>query len=111
MKLYVGNLPYSASEADLETWLTENGVAADTVSLVRDRYSGQSRGFGFVEIGDHSEAETAIQNCHGRDFQGRTLVVREARSKIPPMSAGAPLESEQRGRSAGGRKESRRPQR
>jgi RNA recognition motif-containing protein len=111
MKLYVGNMPYSASEADLENWLTENGVAADTVSLVRDRYSGESRGFGFVEIGNQNEGETAIQNCHGRDFLGRTLVVREARSKIPPMSAGAPFESEQRGRAAGGRKDSRRPPR
>jgi RNA recognition motif-containing protein len=111
MKLYVGNMPYSASEADLENWLTENGIATDTVSLVRDRYSGESRGFGFVEIGNQGEGETAIQNCHGRDFLGRTLVVREARSKIPPMSAGAPLESEQRVRGAGGRKDSRRPPR
>jgi cold-inducible RNA-binding protein len=111
MKLYVGNLPHSAREADLENWLTENGVAADAVSLVHDRYTGESRGFGFLEIGNQSEGETAIQNCHGRDFLGRTLVVREARPKIPPMSADAPLAREQRGRGAGGRKQSRRPPR
>jgi len=105
MKLYVGNLPYSASETDIETWLTEKGITADTISLVRDRFSGDSRGFAFVEINDASEAESMIVNCHGKDFQGRSLVVNEARPKMPPVSAGFPSEHEQRrGRGSGSRR-------
>jgi RNA recognition motif-containing protein len=85
-KLFVGNLPYQASEADLQAWFTQAGVSADTVSIVRDRFSGEPRGFGFVEIDSDDEAEKAISACNGQDFLGRTLVVNEAR----PMTERAP---------------------
>jgi cold-inducible RNA-binding protein len=85
-KLFVGNLPYQASEADLQAWFTQAGVSADTVSIVRDRFSGEPRGFGFVEIESDDEAEKAISACNGQDFLGRTLVVNEAR----PMTERAP---------------------
>jgi RNA recognition motif-containing protein len=104
MKLYVGNVAYPASEADLANWLAENGIAADSITLVRDRFSGESRGFGFVEISDSNEAETMIHNCHGKQFMGRALVVSEARPKMPPASAGAPYE-----RARGDRKPGARP--
>lgn len=78
-KLFVGNLPYQASESDLQDWLTKSGVSADTISLIRDRTSGEPRGFGFIEIGSDAEAEHAIQACNGKEFLGRTLVVNEAR--------------------------------
>ena len=82
-KLYVGNLPYQASEADLQNWFNQAGVTVDSVTLMRDRYSGEARGFGFVEIPD-SELDRAIQACNGKDMMGRTLVVNEAR----PMREG-----------------------
>ena len=111
MKLYVGNVPYAASETDLANWFTENGIAADAITLVRDRLSGDSRGFGFVEIRDPSEAQTMMQNCHGRQFMGRALVVSEARPKIPPMSAGTPYESEQGNRKFAEKRDKRRESR
>lgn len=78
-KLFVGNLPYQASESDLQDWLTRSGVSVDTINLIRDRSSGEPRGFGFIEIGNDAEAEQAIQACNGKEFLGRTLVVNEAR--------------------------------
>ncbi len=77
-KLYIGNLPYQATEADLQNWFGQAGISVDTVTLMRDRYSGEARGFGFVELPD-GEADRAIQACNGKDFLGRTLVVNEAR--------------------------------
>lgn len=78
-KLFVGNLPYQASESDLQDWLTNTGVSVDTINLIRDRSTGEPRGFGFIEINDDAAAEQAIQACNGREFLGRTLVVNEAR--------------------------------
>lgn len=77
-KLYIGNLPYQATEADLQSWFGQAGISADSVTLMRDRYSGEARGFGFVELPD-SDADRAIQSCNGKEFMGRTLVVNEAR--------------------------------
>jgi RNA recognition motif-containing protein len=87
MKLYVGNLPYQATEDQLNDWFAEHGITPDSVSLVRDRFSGEARGFGFVEIEDAEQAETAIQSCHDQDFLGRKLVINEARPK-PAMGGG-----------------------
>ncbi|HBY58687.1 MAG TPA: RNA-binding protein [Solibacterales bacterium] len=78
-RLFVGNIPYSASETDLHEFLSRSGVAPETVSLIRDRTSGEPRGFGFIELGSDAEAEYAIQSCNGREFLGRMLVVNEAR--------------------------------
>ena len=82
-KLFVGNLPYAANEQDLQSFFAENGVTVDTVTVMRDRFTGQARGFGFVEINDDAAAQKAVDNCHGKDLLGRTLVVNEAR----PMAA------------------------
>jgi RNA recognition motif-containing protein len=82
-KLFVGNLPYAASEQDLQSFFAENGVTVDTVTVMRDRFTGQARGFGFVEINDDAAAQKAVDACHGKDLLGRTLVVNEAR----PMAA------------------------
>ncbi len=78
-KLFVGNLPYKATEADLQTFFEEAGVRVDSVNILRDRFSGEARGFGFVEINDDSEATRAVQACNGRALMGRALVVNEAR--------------------------------
>ena len=80
-KLYVGNLPFQASETDLQNWFTQAGVTLANVNLIRDRFSGEPRGFGFVEIGNDDEADRAIQSLNGKDFLGRTLVVNEARPR------------------------------
>ncbi len=84
-KLYVGNLPFQASEEDVTTQFSSAGVHTETVTLVRDRFSGQPRGFGFVEIADDGEAEKAIAALNGKDFMGRAMVVNEAR---PPREGG-----------------------
>ena len=78
-KLFVGNLPYKATEADIQSFFAEAGVQVDSVSILRDRFSGEARGFGFVEINDAGLANQAVQACNGRQLMGRALVVNEAR--------------------------------
>ncbi len=78
-KLFVGNLPYKATEADLQSFFEEAGVHADSVNILKDRFTGEARGFGFVEINDDAAAQQAIQACNGRALMGRALVVNEAR--------------------------------
>ncbi len=79
MKLFVGNLPYKATEADIQAFFEEAGVHVDTVNILRDRFSGEARGFGFVEINDDALGNQAVQACNGRALMGRALVVNEAR--------------------------------
>ncbi len=78
-KLLVGNLPYAANETDVQNFFSGHGIAIDTVTVMRDRFTGQARGFGFVEIQDDAAAQSAVENCHGKDLLGRTVVVNEAR--------------------------------
>lgn len=79
IKLFVGNLPYKATEADVQAFFAEAGVQVDSVNILRDRFSGEARGFGFVEINDDNLASQAVQACNGRALMGRALVVNEAR--------------------------------
>ena len=79
MKLYVGNLPYQVSESDLENWFSQAGISVDSVNVMRDRFSGEARGFGFVEIANDQDAARAISSCNGKELMGRALVVNEAR--------------------------------
>ena len=78
-KLYVGNLSFKATEEDVQALFTEAGVQPDSLTLLRDRFTGQPRGFGFAEIKDDAEAEKAIAALNGKEFLGRALVVNEAR--------------------------------
>ena len=89
-KLFVGNLPYSANEQDLQNFFADNGVTIDIVTVMRDRMTGQARGFGFVEINDDAAAQRAVDNCHGKEMMGRTLVVNEARPKTEGEGGGRP---------------------
>lgn len=84
-KLYIGNLSFQATEEELSNWFTQAGITPGTITLVRDRFSGQSRGFGFVEIQSNEDADRAIQALNGQDFMGRKVVVNEAR---PPREGG-----------------------
>jgi cold-inducible RNA-binding protein len=78
-KLYVGNLPFKATEEQVQELFAEIGVQPDSLTLLRDRFTGQPRGFGFAEIRDDSEAEKVIAALNGKQFLGRALVVNEAR--------------------------------
>lgn len=79
-KLYVGNLSYTVSNRDLEEIFAAYGTVA-SATVIMDRYSGRSKGFGFVEMSDDQEARAAISALHGKDFEGRSLTVNEARPR------------------------------
>ena len=79
-KLYVGNLSYGATESTIRS-LFENYGAVDTVNLITDRNTGQSKGFGFVEMTNDAEAQRAISALNGKEIDGRALTVNEARPK------------------------------
>jgi len=77
-KLYVGNLPYSTKGEDLQTAFGQAGTVESAV-VITDRNSGRSKGFGFVEMADDEGAAKAIEMFNGQEFEGRKLVVNEAR--------------------------------
>ncbi len=79
-KLYVGNLPYSATEQSLREAFAASGTV-DTVSLITDRDSGQSKGFAFVEMSSDSEAQAATQAMNGKTLDGRQIKVNEAKPR------------------------------
>lgn len=79
-KLYVGNLPFTTDETQLQDLFAQAGTV-ETVSVVRDRDTGRARGFAFVEMGSPADAEAAISALDGRELDGRTLKVSEARER------------------------------
>ena len=85
-KIYVGNLPYSTTDQELQDLFATHGTV-QSANVVTDRYTGRSRGFGFVEMGSAEEAQQAITALNGTEYEGRNLVVNEARPKEsrPPM--------------------------
>jgi len=84
-KLYVGNLAYSVTNEDLEALFSQAGKV-DTATVVMDKFSGQSRGFGFVEMADSNEAARAIEEFNETELKGRAIRVNEAR----PREGGGP---------------------
>ena|SRR5436305_6553899 len=79
-KLYVGNLGYGIGDSDLEKLFTTYG-SVRSAQVIKDRDSGRSKGFGFVEMGSEQEAQAAITALNGKEIDGRTLAVNEARPK------------------------------
>ena len=77
-KLYVGNLEYSVTGDELKEHFAQAGTVEDSV-VISDKYSGRSKGFGFVEMSSDEEAEKAIEMFNGKDFKGRNIIVNEAR--------------------------------
>ena len=77
-KLYVGNLPYSATESDISDKCAAFGTV-DSVKLIIDRDTGRSKGFGFVEMSSDAEAQAAIDGLNGADYDGRPMKVNEAK--------------------------------
>ena len=80
MKPYVGNLSYNVNNSELEQMFTPFGTV-QSASIITDRETGRSKGFGFVEMGSDQEAQAAINDLHGKDVGGRSLTVNEARPR------------------------------
>ena len=95
MNIYVGSLSYEVTEEDLRQAFEGFGQVV-SVNIIKDKYSGESRGFGFVEMPDRAEAESAINNLNGKELKGRTLNVNEARPRSEGRRDG--------GRRGGGRR-------
>lgn len=86
MKIYVGNLSYDVAESDLEQAFGEFG-AVSSVSLIKDKQTGESKGFGFIEMSEVSEGQAAVKEMNGKEFMGRELKVDQAKDK-PARSGG-----------------------
>jgi RNA recognition motif-containing protein len=86
-KIYVGGLPYSATEQQLSDLFAAHGSVA-SARIITDKFTGQSRGFGFVEMSSDSEAQAAITALNGSEMGGRTLTVNEARPQEPRTGGG-----------------------
>ncbi len=88
MKLFVGNLPYAATEADLTDFFSQAGVAVDSVNVMRDRFTGEARGLASLRSMTILPPTVPIEACNGRDLMGRALVVNEARPMVPREGGG-----------------------
>ncbi len=86
-KLYVGNLPYSTTSDDLRTMFAAAGAVASATVII-DKMSGRSKGFGFVEFENDADADKAIETFNGKDMDGRPLTVNEARPMAPRTGGG-----------------------
>ncbi|KPL13999.1 RNA-binding protein [candidate division WOR_3 bacterium SM1_77] len=94
MNIYVGNLPHEATDGDVQKAFEAFGKVS-SVNIIKDKFSGQSRGFGFVEMPNKDEAEAAIAGLNGTEMMGRALNVNEARPKTDRRGG--------KGRGGGGR--------
>lgn len=86
-KLYVGNLPFSATDSSLQEIFSQVGTV-ESAKVITDRDTGRSKGFGFVEMASDAEATAGIEKFHGADFDGRALTVNEARPMVPREGGG-----------------------
>ena len=95
-RLYVGNLPFKVREEDLQALFEQAGTVT-SVNIIRDKFSGQSRGFGFVEMASADEADKAIAMLNGHNLENRQIIVNEARPPTPrpPRSGGGGRRHEQ----------------
>jgi RNA recognition motif-containing protein len=100
-KLYVGGLPYAATEAQLTSLFAAHGTV-ESARVIADKFTGQSRGFGFVEMATPEEAQAAITALHGSQMDGRSLTVNEAKPQEPRSAKGGRFGSG-RGNDFGGR--------
>lgn len=80
MNLYVGNLSYGVTEDELKELFAEFGEIA-SINIIKDKFSGQSKGFGFIEMPDNAEADKAIKALNGSELQGRNLKVNQAKPR------------------------------
>ena len=87
-RLYVGNLPFSADELGVRSLFEQNERKVEEVKLITDRDTGRPRGFGFVEMGNSEDADKAIRELNGYEFDGRALTVNEARERTTSGGGG-----------------------
>jgi RNA recognition motif-containing protein len=87
-RIYVGNLPFDATEEQLQTLFGEGGRQVESVKIVTDRDTGRSRGFGFVEMANQGDTTAAINSLNGKEMGGRALTVNEAREREPRGGGG-----------------------
>ena len=80
MNIYIGNLNYLVKEADLQQVIEEYG-AVESVKIIKDRETGKSKGFAFIEMNNDAQAKQAIEELNGSEFEGRTMIVKEARPR------------------------------
>jgi len=80
MNIYIGNLSYKVRENDLKEVMEDYG-AVDSVKIIKDRDTGKSKGFAFIEMANDADAQRAIEELNGAEYEGRTMVVKEARPK------------------------------
>ncbi len=99
MNIYVGNLSFDASEEDLQKLFSGFGQVS-SVTIVKDKYSGQPRGFGFIEMPEQAEAQAAIENLNGKELLGRSINVSEARPRADRAKPGG--QGGRKGRPGGG---------
>lgn len=88
MNIYIANIPFKASDAELKELFEQHGEVT-SAKIVMDKMTSRSRGFGFVEMTDSSAAKEAINSLNGADFQGKTLIVNEARPKTGSPGGGS----------------------
>jgi len=96
-KLYVGGLPYSTTQQSLQDAFSKAGTV-QSATVISDKMTGRSKGFGFVEFADDAEADRAIEMFNGKDFEGRTITVNEAR----PLEPRPPRRDDRGGYGGGG---------
>ena len=89
MNIYVGNLAYTTNEQELRDAFEAFGIVS-RATVIMDRETGRSKGFGFVEMANNAEAEEAIKSMNGRNLSGRTIRVNQAEERKPRDNAGAP---------------------
>lgn len=82
-KVYLGNLSYDVTEEDLNSFLSEKGVSAASVLIIRDKYSNRSKGFGFAECGSKEEVEKVIAGLNDVELKGRKIIASPARPRQP----------------------------
>lgn len=87
-RLFVGNLPRSATDSSLAEFVTNAGVQAASAVVIRDKMTGESRGFGFIELADDADMQRAIQGLNGQSMDGRPLTVNEARPQRTGFGGG-----------------------
>ena len=100
MNIYIGNLSYEVTEEDLQQAFEAFGQV-ESVNIIKDKFSGRSKGFGFVEMPDKANAQSAINELNGKEFKGRTLNVNEARPRSEGRRGGRGRGG---GRQGGGRR-------
>ena len=103
MNLYVGNLSFSVDDDGLRQTFEEFGQVS-SASVIKDKFSGQSRGFGFVEMPSAEEAKNAMSELNGKEFDGRALTVNEAKPRTENRGGGGGRGGDRRGGGGGGRR-------